>query len=205
VLRHLDGCHSCRTEIASLTRIAEAVLLLSPSAAPADGFDRRVLDGIRRAQGDVVELPTAAVRRRGRMRAIVSAAAAVVVLFFASTLWAGQRTGPTGVAAAMVDGRGDLVGEVSLVADDGTTVTMDLPGWDRLAARYGGPSEGQYRLRLDLDDGSRRTVALAAGEIGPEPVHARIAPADIAGVAIADSDGRIWCQAHFVCSVRRSW
>ena len=199
VLRHLDECHSCRIEVASLTQIAEAVLLLSPSAAPADGFDRRVLDGIRRAQGDVVEMPAAApVRRRGRMRAIVSVAAAVVVLFFASTLWAGPRSAPTGIAAAMIDGRGDLVGQVSLIADGGTTVTMDLPGWDRLAARYGGPSEGQYRLRLDLDDGSRRTVALAAGEIGPEPLHTSIAPADIAGVAIADRDGRVWCQAHFV-------
>jgi hypothetical protein len=207
VLAHLDECHACRAEIASLTEIADAVLLLAPAARPDAGFDLRVLDRIARARGNVDELTgvgtpqslavVTPLRRRRRVQTIVSVAAALITVVVASALWAARDSTPTEVAATMIDGRGATVGQVSLIADDGTTVQMDLPGWERLATRYRGSPEGEYQLQIGREDGSRQTVAVAAAEAGPWRVHTIIDRADIASVAIADHDGRIWCQARF--------
>jgi anti-sigma-K factor RskA len=206
VLAHLDECHACRAEIASLTEVADSVLLLAPSARPDPGFDRRVLDRLVRARADAdepagagtVRSLAAAAQQRRRRRAILSVAAAVVIaVAVASALWAARDSTSTEVAAAMVDGRGATVGQVSLIADDGTTVQMDLPGWEQLAASYGASPEGEYQLQIRLDDGSRQTLAVAAAEAQPWRVHTTVDRADIASVAIADQDGRVWCQARF--------
>src|SRR5947199_338348 len=39
-LAHLEECHACRTELATLSDAADAVLLLAPAAAPDPGFER---------------------------------------------------------------------------------------------------------------------------------------------------------------------
>jgi len=202
VLAHLDECHACRAEIASLTTIGDAVLLLAPAARPDAGFDARVLDRIARAGGsdagapraraDVTPLP-----RPRRARALVAAAAAMVVVV-ASALWAVRGSTPAEVAAAMIDGRGATVGQVALIADQGTTVQLDLPGWERLATSYGTPPDGEYHLEIRHDDGSRQTVVVAAAPGGRWQVHTSTDRADIAGIAIADRDGRVWCEARFV-------
>src|SRR5262245_59568628 len=152
-LDHLEECHACRAEIATLTEVADAVLLLAPATAPDVAFERRVLDRLAHAQGnDRARLsspaPSVTSRRPRRMRSILAAAAVVAVLVGASLLLAG-RSHHT-VAAAMIDGRGGGVGRVALVADHGTAVQMDLPGWADLVHRYGDPSAGSYWLELAL-------------------------------------------------------
>jgi hypothetical protein len=43
VIAHLERCESCRAEVASLAVAADEVLLVSPEAAPPDGFAERVI------------------------------------------------------------------------------------------------------------------------------------------------------------------
>jgi hypothetical protein len=108
-----------------------------------------------------------------------------------------QPSVPTQVAAEMVDLGGDSVGRVSLVAGHGTLVAMDLPGWRALSRRYGQPAGGRYRLDLVLDDGSRASTALPVGDDGSWHVRTAVDRSQIARVAIADDDGRNWCEARF--------
>jgi hypothetical protein len=42
-LAHVDECHACRATLASLTEIADEILLLAPPIAPDAGFEQRVL------------------------------------------------------------------------------------------------------------------------------------------------------------------
>jgi anti-sigma factor RsiW len=43
-LEHLAGCPTCRTEVESLSDVADALLLLAPQAEPPLGFETRVVD-----------------------------------------------------------------------------------------------------------------------------------------------------------------
>jgi len=199
-LDHLEECHACRAEIATLTDVADAVLLLAPAAAPDVAFERRVLDRLASAQGNDRTRdsgPPAAVtsRRQRRMRSILAAAAVVAVLVVASLLWAGRSQ--HAVAAAMIDGRGGGVGRVALVADHGTAVQMDLPGWPDLVRRYGDPSGGSYWLELALDDGSRLRTPLPPGDNGNWRVSTPVDRSHVLSVSITDPDGHSWCHAQF--------
>ncbi|NMH99423.1 zf-HC2 domain-containing protein [Pseudonocardia acidicola] len=48
VLEHLDGCAGCRWTVARLTATRDRLLEMLPEAEPPAGFERMVLDGLRR-------------------------------------------------------------------------------------------------------------------------------------------------------------
>jgi len=200
-LAHLDECHGCRTEIATLAEAADSVLLVAPSTPPDPGFERRVRDRISQASGgdQLVDVSAARVirpHRRRRVRMALAAAAVIVAALCGSLLWATQRA-PNAVAATMVDGRGDRLGRVTLVADQGTAVQMDLPGWSNLLSQYGNASGGQYWLEVTLDDGSQVRSVLPPGDAGRWHMPIAAGRSRIVAVAVTGSDGQRWCHADF--------
>ena len=90
-LGHLDECHFCRSEMASLTDAADELLLLAPAVAPDAGFDDRVLARLvpppRRHA--VTDMPRA--RRRRIAPGLVAAAAAIVLVVAALSLRSGGQ------------------------------------------------------------------------------------------------------------------
>ena len=203
-LAHLESCQACRSEIATIGEVADAVLLLAPGAAPDPGFEQRVLDRLGYAAGrdpaGIDRAATAVSRRpRGRrLRSVLAVAALVATIVAASLVWETQRA-PQAVAATMLDTQGDVVGRVSLMADDGTAdhgtaVVLDLPGWDTLIRRYGDLSTG-YQVELSLDDGSRVHVRLPPRHASTWRVGASVDRSRIIAVAIVDRYGHQWCHA----------
>lgn len=87
-LEHVATCLECSRELAELTKIADALLLLAPSAEPPVGFESRVLAGL-------ADKPAPAPVHRGRRRRARTAlalAAAVVLTACASGTIAYQQT-----------------------------------------------------------------------------------------------------------------
>jgi len=203
-LRHLDECHACRTEIATLTEVADAVLLLAPATTPDPGFEQRVLSRISQVTGTAPSSnsPSSARNkaRPSRVRLAVAAAAVVAAVVAGvlggSLAWNAQRT-PSAVAAAMIDGRGQPVGRVSLLVQHDTAVQMDLPGWASLLTTYGDAAGGQYWLDITLDDGGEIRTPLPPGDAGDWRVNAPVSRSHIVAVAITDQDGHQWCRAQF--------
>jgi hypothetical protein len=191
VLAHLEHCRTCRNEITELTEAADQVLLLAPRIAPDPGFADHVLDRLALAAGD--EIPKA---RSRRLRPALAAAAAVVALLLMSLLWSAQQS-PAAVAATMIDGQGQPVGQVSLTADHGTEVQMDLPRWSQVFGQYAGAHGTAYWLQVTLDDGSLVRTRLPLGDDGTWRVTTPADRSRIVTVAIADLAGHRWCHADF--------
>jgi hypothetical protein len=77
VVRHLEGCQTCRDEVAGFAGVLDELLLLSPEREPPPGFESRVLAKMFRA------------RRPTRWRRIlaISVAAAVAAILGGGTVW----------------------------------------------------------------------------------------------------------------------
>lgn len=196
-IEHLDTCQECRTEVASLADTADELLLLAPGVQPPPDFEGSVLarlDTDRR-----VASPPGQPSHRGRTSLAVAAAA--VVLFAAvAALWLGAgRDGPdvdAAVTAEMRTGTGDPVGDAFLEGDP-ATVVVDVPGWVDLVRRYGASSDADYRLAVELDDGSRDLVTLPPGSDGRWRIPLAASASEVASVAVIDDQGRTWCSARF--------
>jgi hypothetical protein len=200
-LEHLEDCHACRTEVATLTEVADAVLLLAPGRSPDAGFEQRIVTRVSQAAGgSSVDGGARAVRvisrRPHRLRRALAAAAVVAAIVTGSLVLAG-RDAPPAVAATMIDNQGHHVGSVTLVADHRTQVLMDLPGWSSLVSQYGNQGTGDYSLVISLDDGSATRTPLRREGAGSWSVPTPIDRGHITDVAIVDQTGRTWCDATF--------
>lgn len=205
---HLEGCASCRAEVASLASVADEVLLTAPEATPPTGFDRRVLAALTEAR---VSEPTApALRGRSpapsprRLRhddrpvvpgrraigATLAAAAAALVLV-AAVLGTRDRSGSTDETAQMVTGIGEVKGTATLHSGDPATVSVELPDY---------PDESRpgvsYWLAIELEDGSRTMTRLDLDSSWWEVRLAGDAD-DVAVVSVLAYDGWVWCSAEF--------
>ncbi len=194
-LGHLDECHSCRSEMASLTDAADELLLLAPAVAPDAGFDDRVLARLAppsRRPG-VTHTP-----REGRRRfaaGLVAAAAAIVLVVAALSLRSGGQARAS-VAGNMVSSQGTFVGHVVVHGDHPAVVSMRLPGWDALVRSYGSPVRSGYALTVGLHDGSHHVVALGARHDGRWRAVLTARARDVDSVSIVDGAGRPWCSAR---------
>ena len=147
-LDHLAGCPACRDLVDQLSRAADTMLLLAPSAEPPPGFESRVLAR--------VGVPPVRARRaapRRRLLVGLAAAAMVAALSGAGAAWLADDD----------PGRGDL--RTALVRDDQgrwtcrATVYGDRPTW--------------LVVSLDRNDGLNATFsveAFRAGSASPVPV-----------------------------------
>ncbi len=134
VLEHVTSCDSCRDELASLSDVTDALLLLSPAAEPPLGFEQRVIDRYRTE-------PT--LRGRPRQHRFVLLGVAAVILAVLSFVVGSMASAPHGsppaaiaapVTAHLTSG-GHVRGQVILSAGNPSWVTMSLndPGWSGTA------------------------------------------------------------------------
>jgi hypothetical protein len=201
-LEHLDECHTCRAEVASLTQIADEILLLAPSIAPDEGFASRV---VARIAGPAAECRSHPWRNRAHRRVLALAAAVVlaIVLVAGGALVAagvvghhGSQRGPATQVADMRTPGGTVVGTASLHEGAATTVDMRLPGWQALLRSYAASSGARYWLELDAGHGARTRVALDSAGNGSWHVTSDAAH-DVTAVAVVDEHGVVWCRAQF--------
>jgi hypothetical protein len=156
VLRQVAACADCREELASLSAVADEVLLIAPERQPAAGFESAVLDRIadlEPAKSEPVRRPQ---RRRRVYRALAAATAAVLIAAGAAlgVWWAtapdrelaasyretlGVAHGRYFTAAPVVDADGGQVGHVFAYQGDPSWVFAVLDGapedgvWDVVA------------------------------------------------------------------------
>jgi hypothetical protein len=193
-LAHLDECHTCRSEVASLTDAADELLLLTPTSAPDPGFEDRVLQRLATPARRPTFMGSHRARRRRRVAAGLVAAAAAVVLVVALAFNSGRPS--SSVAGKMVTSQGAVVGQVAVHGDHPAVVSMRLPGWDALVRAYGSPGPGDYALAVALRDGAHHLVALGAQHDGQWRVQLTGRARDVDSVSIVDRSGRAWCSAR---------
>jgi anti-sigma factor RsiW len=205
-LAHLEGCATCRADVASLAGVADELLLAGPEAEPPEGFDRRVLARLTEVRAAEAPAPTpdggpAHLHRRGRHRrpdrrrlvvgATLAAAAAAVVLAAAVLVNRDDRSTSVAASAEMTTGVGEVVGTATVRNGSPATVAVDVPGWDKTA-----PSGATYWLAIELDDGSRTMSHIGTDDTWWE-VPLRGDADEVATVSVFDGDGRVWCSADF--------
>jgi hypothetical protein len=206
VLAHLEICAPCRHEVSSLTEASAQLLLLAPDREPSPGFAAGVVAEINRLSipdpSTASPAATATAPRRWSRRAFALAAATITILALAATLLI--RLGPGGeteaLSADMRTGSGATVGRVSVEdveADETSTVTVKVPGWDQLVTGYSEPVNATYWLAVEHDDGSRELHPLPPDEDHTWVIPVEHDPSTIATVSVLDRQGRVWCSARF--------
>jgi hypothetical protein len=202
VLAHLENCAPCRNEVSSLTEASAQLLLLAPDSEPSPGFAAGVVAEVHRLSTPDLPnrpptAPATASRRWGR-RAFAFAAVAVAVLALVATVVVRLGAGGESEAltADMRTGSGATVGRVSVEADEPTTVTVSVPGWDELVRGYAEPVDATYWLAVEHDDGSRDLHPLRPDDDNIWVVPVDHDPGSIATVSVLDRQGRVWCSAR---------
>jgi hypothetical protein len=203
-LSHLEGCATCRAEVASLAGVADELLLTGPEAKPPEGFDRRVLSRLTEVRAAEAPTPTRSGgpahlhrrhrrpdRRRLAVVAMLAAAAAAVVLAAAVLVRRDDQSTSVAARAEMITGVGEVVGDATLRDGDPDTVAVDVPGWDETAL-----SGATYWLAVELDDGSRTMTHIGTEDTWWE-VPLRGDTSEVANVSVLDGQGRVWCSADF--------
>ncbi|HEY1095355.1 MAG TPA: hypothetical protein VGE61_11685 [Glycomyces sp.] len=176
VLRQVGGCADCREELASLSAVADEVLLIAPERQPAAGFESAVLDRIA-ALEPARPAPARRPKRRRRVYRALAAATAAVLIAAGAALgvwWAtapdrelaasyretlGVADGRYFTAAPVVDAEGDQIGHVFAYQGD--------PSWV-FAVLDGAPVDGAWDVVAVTDDGKDAiaTCEVAAASCG---------------------------------------
>lgn len=186
-LAHVDECHACRAELASLTEAADELLLLAPRVSPDEGFTDSVLAAIPH--------PIEVRPRRHRLRAVLAIAAALVAIALAGVF--GFSDHGSAPSAQMQTASGTVVGTVSLHGHGPTSVDMRLPGWAALARSYGTRAGAPFWLELDGRDGRHQRIALDGRDAGSWDVVTAASERTISSVSVVDEHGVVWCSARF--------
>lgn len=202
-LAHLAGCAACRSEVASLTDVGEAVLAIAPEVPPSAGFESRVISRISalRPEGPAAPDPGPERRRGPRRRAVLAGvAAAVAVVAMAAALVVGRGgDGGAVTAADLLTASGEVVGEATLRDGDPAAVTVEMGGWADRLRRYGDSQRHSYWLRVGGDGEAGEAYALPVDEAGPW--HVALDEGDgadaVTSVAVVDETGHTWCEAQF--------
>ena len=194
-LAPLAGCAACRSEVASLTDVGEAMLAIAPEVPPTAGFESRVISRISalRAEAGAAPSPGPAParapgpgpgfgRRRGPRRRVVVAAVAAAV-----------------ATADLRTASGQVVGEATLRDGDPAVVTVEMGDWADHLRRYGESERHSYWLTVGAAGEAAEAYALPVGE--PGPWHVALDDDESAGavtsVAVVDETGHTWCDARF--------
>lgn len=163
VLRHLAGCGECRETLATLSAVADEVLLIAPERQPPAGFESAVLDRIAALDSASEDSTTEPVRRPVRRRAFraLAAATAAVLIGVGAALgvwWStaadrelaaayretlGVADGRYFTAAPVVGGDGEQIGHVFAYQGD--------PSWV-FAVLDGAPEAGAWDVVAVTDD-----------------------------------------------------
>jgi hypothetical protein len=92
---------------------------------------------------------------------------------------------------------GTVVGEIFVHDGPPAKVFMNLPGWDIASGPYGEPATG-YSLRITRDGGRTLLVPVTMSDDATWAAAVDgIGAGDIAGAALVDAAGRVWCSASF--------
>jgi hypothetical protein len=162
-LRHVARCPGCRTELATLSRVADDLLLLAPVREPPAGFEsavmRRLAPGI-----DAPRLRRGERGWRSGAARLVAAAAALLLAVSAGVALESWRTAPDRRladryrqvlaepsspgprSAAVTTDRGDVVGQVYLYPGS--------PSWVMVAITAA-PEPGNYAMDVVTVEGVR--------------------------------------------------
>jgi hypothetical protein len=197
-LAHLEGCEACRAEVSALAVTADDVLLATPEVMPPQGFERRVLARLADLRPQPAHMQPSPRRHRGRRIALAAMTAAAVTVVVLGVLLVGpDDPGTESASAEILTGRGRLVGEAT-VSGDPAMVAVDVPEWAGLVEAWGkeaGP-DATYWLAVEFEDGSRSMTHLTADDASWR-VALEVSADDVAGVAVLDGEGRVWCTARF--------
>jgi hypothetical protein len=198
-LVHLDECAHCQQLVGSYTVVTDQLLRLGPRAEPPAGFGGRVVDAISAAassgRAGRVDLthPTARRRVPGAVLAVAAALVALVIAFGVVA----RPSGPAVAAAEMRTDAGTVVGEIFVHDGPPAKVFMNLPGWDIATGPYGEPATG-YSLRITRDGGRTLLVPVTMSDDATWAATVDgVGAGDIAGAALVDAAGRVWCSASF--------
>ena len=207
-LAHLSGCAACRSEVASLTDVGEAMLAIAPEVPPSAGFESRVISRISALNA---EASTGQQRPARRRRVLVAAAAAVLaVVALAAALVVGAAGdsgdgrgagGGTGEVAAadLLTSSGQVVGEATLREGNPAVVTVEMGDWVEHLRRYGESEHHSYWLTVGGQGEAAEAYALPLDEAGPWHValDEGESAAGVTSVAVVDETGHTWCDARF--------
>ena len=189
-LVHLDRCSSCQELVSSLTAATDRLLVrLTPAADPPIGFEDRILAAL----DDAIEpLPSLPMRRR---RPLVALAMAACVALLVAVISLGPSARPALAVADMHAAGGTVVGQVYVRRDTPPALFMTLPGWADALRRHSEPGEA-YALRLDIDDGTVRTVPITTDAGSSWAVTLAVDPDTITTLELVDRRGYVWCWAE---------
>lgn len=213
-LTHLAGCAACRSDVASLTDVGEAMLSIAPEVPPSAGFESRVISrisalrtgggpGAGAGTGPIADPgPSPGRRRRPGRRVVVAAAAVLAVVALAAglvvALGGDGGDGSTVAAADLRTASGEVVGEATLSDGDPPVVTIAMGDWVDRLRQYGEPDRHGYWLTVGAAGESGEAYALPVGEPGPWHVALEDESAGaVTSVAVVDETGRTWCEARF--------
>jgi hypothetical protein len=192
-LAHLDECPSCQQQVSSLAGLTDQLLLLTPAAEPPAGFEQRVLASL--GSRPTALRPSRARRRATRATVAALALAACIVLAIV-VRWSGQSEPPALAAEQMRTSSGAVVGQVFVHRERPAVLFMSLPGWAQQVTPYRQPGD-TYSLRIERRDGPARVLPVAITADASWATTLDFDPKTIIGVAMVDSQGRVWCRARF--------
>lgn len=217
-LAHLEGCPACRSEVASLSAVADELVLLAPSVEPPPGFDGAVLARLAEAGAVPEAEPPAepaissepatvtplrsATRRRERRTALRAVAAVAAALAFVGVLLFAMGNTPAVAVATMRTPSGRYVGEAYWRGGSPSTVVVDVPEWSKAVEAWGPTSE--YQLEVTTDQGETKRFPMDADR--NDPWRFELGDGYRAKhVAIVDTAGNTWCAGHFEPAVASGW
>jgi Putative zinc-finger len=190
-LAHLDECPGCQQHVSSLAGVTDQLLLLTPKAEPAAGFEQRVLASLTSSQ------PRPVRHLRMKRRAAVAVLALAACLALAVVLrWAGPSSPSSLASAEMRTESGAVVGQVFVHRESPAVLFMSLPSWAERVRAYSQPGE-TYALRIERSDGPPRTLPVTMNADAAWATTLDVDPRAITTVAMIDSQGHVWCRAQF--------
>jgi anti-sigma-K factor RskA len=184
-LDHLASCAKCRSMVAELAEVADALPELAPEVEPPAGFEGRVLAAMR---GD----RRRALRRRVMTVGVAAAAAAILSVVAVRVIDSNRsdqvQASPALHSVAMVGGHGETVGR--LVVSRGSHPTLAV------SVDYYVP-DGSYSLMLGGAAGAPHSIGMmtVAGGRGDWVGATAVPRRDTVTVSMISNAGVVVCAA----------
>lgn len=219
-LAHMERCGRCQDEVASLTGVAEQLLLLAPEIPPPAGFESRVLARIDpvpealRPSGSSGTGRSGVDRPRNRQRSrpwrsVLGAVAAVlVVVVGAAGVWVAfaddDNHGEVAVTVADLrsDHDGHVVGQATVRHSSPPVVELDMKEWIETLKAQGAWPEGEWLLEVQDGAGASAHYQVRLAEspatvtlVGSKPGSDSIDMTNLTTLAVRDGAGHTWCTA----------
>ena len=193
---HLPDCEPCRTELASLSSVTEALAVAASGPVPSADLRGRILAGARAEPQVVVPFEP---RRRRAVPVLASAAAVAAIVAIGLGIWATQISGDLDEARAALDREQRAA---AILADPGARTVSLEAGDGRLVVAPDGraalvlsgldpaPSGKTYEVWV-IEGKMPAPAGLFRGRGGPElvDVDGTVGAGDVVAVTIEDSGG----------------